>query len=229
MADDNGLEITTTDAILGFGAIRFFGVPVKDMKLGVETLTAFGRGAKGIGFAQVRAVERYGKCIRLPVPLLLFLPGGRLAKDEPCARPGEWVWDILPSDTSVVLDITTASIEDILKDIETYGIKGGVKLENVTSDGSKICATVHIWAEIKVFGQKIGVDQRIPFCIPLQGCHTVFEAGIARVRICFKVPNQICAELCVGAFGLEKCWEECLTIPLSLAQPVAAECNCHKA
>lgn len=229
MADDKGIEISTQQAFLGPLGFRMFGYPIKALDLGVEEAVIFSKSSSKPGFARIRAVELHGICKPLPYPVVLMVPGnGRPANGEPCSIPGEWIWDVFPTDRSIVVDVSAGSMEEILSDITTRGISGGIEIENIRSTSSQICATIHIWAEVKVFGRKVRIDERFTPCIPFQGCHTVFSAGIARVDLCFEAPNRICAKLCVGAFGLEKCWDKCVTIPLPVTPSSNPECGCHK-
>ena len=61
-------------------------------------------------------------------------------------------------------------------------------------------------------------DERIPVCIPLQGCYPVWSIDIARIEVCFRAPSELCARLCVGKWGLEKCWDACAHVPFA-AEP----------
>jgi hypothetical protein len=223
MAEKDEPAINIADAIYGDSIFALYGVPIKDVPVGdfsrlvSPTLTKF---------AQIKAYAVGDFCVRLSRPVLMLVPGNGGATSDECARPGELKWSVLPSDKTVAMTTSTGTFNDILDDVTIKGIDGGVTLENPRIQNGKACVDVHAWAKIEIFGAKVSFDQRIPVCIPLEGCVTVYDIGWANVQVCFRADNQICAKLCIGKWGLSKCWDYCVPVHLPVASN-AATCGCH--
>ena len=186
-----------------------------------------------LGFVSVRAFAINGLCRKLPRPVLLALPGPgeKPAPSDTCAAPEDLVWLLSLNERTTALVPITGSIEEILDEVEMRGISGGLRLDRPRIENGKACVDVHAWAKIEIFGASTGFNERFPICIPLEGCHTVWEIGIANLQVCFRAPKQICAKLCVGKWGLSKCWDYCVDLPIAAAveEKGGAPCACHGA
>ncbi len=215
-------KISIADAITGNGLLSMYGVPVKDMAPGDFSKVIQGRLD---GFAYIKAYRIGTFCQRLPTPILMLVSGAGENPDEDdnCARKGERVWNVLPTDRTVGMTPSLASFNDLLEDVTTRGIDGGLSLENPRLQDGKACVDVHAWARIEIFGAHVDFDQRIPVCV--QGCVTVYDIGWANIQVCYGGDNKICAKLCIGKWGLSKCWDYCVAIPMAAA---SAECGCQK-
>lgn len=222
---DSGKSITLGEALSSHGLFVLYGNTIADLPA-----NGFGRVASPslTHFAKIRAYRIGEFCVRLPQPVLMLVPGAGQPPEEgdSCARPGESTWEMLASDRSLALSSSMGTISDLLDDISTRGIDGGLQLENPRIQNGQACVDVHAWAKIEIFGAKVDFDQRFPVCIPLQGCQTVYDIGWARIEVCFQAPNQVCAKLCVGKWGLEKCWDFCVAINLLTAQNAVPASNC---
>jgi hypothetical protein len=221
MAGDR--EPTFGEALMEQSLLRLYGVPVKDMsprKLGgliAASLTEF---------AYIKAYAIGDFCTRLPNPVLMAVPGAGAKPQEgdKCPRKDELVWSVLPSDRTMAMSPVLGTFDDLLEDVATRGISGGIVLENPRIQDGKACVDVHAWAKIEILGQKVEFDRRITICIPLEGCHTVWDIGWANIQVCFRAPNQICGKLCIGKWGLSKCWDYCVSVPLAV--PASTPCGC---
>jgi len=170
--------------------------------------------------ASIRAFRVHGgPCVRLPIPIFLSVPGNgtEITTPECGFAPGEVrKWTLPFGQPVLALDPSHGNAEDLLEAAATRGIDGGIALENPRYENGKLCVDAHIWARISVLGASAEFDKRIPICINIgQPCLTIWEIGFANLKVCYTAPNQICAKLCVGKFGLEKCWEKCIAIPLA--------------
>lgn len=174
-------------------------------------------------FAVIRAFSVMSACRELPVPVIFLVPGAGedVSEGDRCGRPGEeLVWELAGLDGAAVLSIETGSLFELLSTAETRGIDGGLQIENPRFENGQLCATVHAWAKIEVFGKKIGFDERVGVCIPLQGCYPIWSIDIARIEACFRAPSELCVQLVVGKWGLEKRWDACAHIPLAAANSI---------
>jgi hypothetical protein len=212
-------------------AFRIYGKllsPPVEIEAG-DRHTVSARGEK-LFFVSVRAFAINNFCRTLPAPVLLALPGeGNNPKPgDKCAIPDDRVWQVSPQATTSALVPLHGNVEELISEIELRGIDGGLRLENPRIENGKACVDVHVWAKIKVFGASVGFDERFPICIPLEGCKTVWEIGIARLDICFEAPNRLCGKLCAGKWGIEKCWKECVDLPFASGRSGsdAPACKC---
>lgn len=198
-------------------SVRIYGKSLKpDITVSADGKSV-GRAGQSLAFVSVRGFAVGSYCRRLPTPILLALPG---AGDDPddgdtCAAPTERVWRVPFTATSTALMPASGTIEEILREAETRGIDGGIQLENPRISDGKACVDVRIWARISIFGASVGFDERFPVCIPLEGCHTVWDIGWARLEVCFRAPKQLCAKVCAGKWGIEKCWDYCVDLPIT--------------
>ncbi|BCW87353.1 hypothetical protein sos41_04820 [Alphaproteobacteria bacterium SO-S41] len=231
-------DFTIADALKSRGAVTLYGRAVSGIDDASQIIAV--EPVKGIDgkistppatLALIRAFSWGSYCRPLPIPILLILPGAgeELKQDDKCGRKGETFWTTGSNSDIAHVAITNGAAFELLGDIESRGIDGGIGIENPRFDGSRLCATIHFWGKIEVFGASASIDERVPVCIPLEGCHTVWDAGIARVEVCFRAPSSLCAKVCVGKWGLEKCWDACVNIPLLQGSPTPApkECGCH--
>ena len=216
-------SIQLADAVYAQSVFALYGVPIKDMAAGDFSRLAAPSLTR---FAYIKAYAIGDFCVRLQRPVLLLVPGDGSPTTDPCAKPGELKWSVLPSDGTVAMAASTGTFNDVLEDVAIKGIDGGLTLENPRIQDGKACVDVHAWAKIEIFGAKVGFDQRIPVCIPLEGCVTVYDIGWANVQVCFRAGNQICAKLCVGKWGLSNCWDYCVPVHLPVAA-TAVTCGCH--
>lgn len=187
----------------------------------------------GAAFAHIRAFSLGEFCRRLPSPIMMVVPdqGEAVEEGDPCGRIGETVWSLLPTDRSIVLMPISGTIGDLLEDPRIQSIDGNIEFSNPRLENGRACVDVRIWCRVEILGARWGFDERIPVCIPLEGCHTLWEIGVANLQICFRAPNQLCAKLCVGKWGLSKCWDACVALPLSAHQEASTShpCRCHQA
>ncbi|HTB01396.1 MAG TPA: hypothetical protein VK804_13035 [Bradyrhizobium sp.] len=223
MAEKDDFPINFAEAVQQQSMFAVYGVPIKDASLGdFSRLVSPGLTR----LAQIKAYAVGEFCLRLPKPVVMLVPGDGIPTSDPCARPKELKWSVLPADKTVAMSMSTGTFGDVLDDVATKGIDGGLTLENPRIQDGKACVDIHAWAKIEIFGAHVDFDQRIPVCIPLEGCQTVYDVGWANVQVCFRAPNQICAKLCIGKWGLSKCWEYC--VPVHLVTAAAAKpCKCH--
>jgi hypothetical protein len=186
----------------------------------------------GSGPTQFALIKGYGVgefCTRLVQPVIMIVPGeGREPEEsDTCARADELVWAVLPTDRTVALTSATGTFSDVLDDVATRGIDGGVQLRNPRLENGQACVDLRIWAKIEVLGQKAEFDRTFPICVALAGCQTVWDIGWANVQLCYTASNQLCAKLCVGKWGISKCWDACVNLPFAPAK-AAGECNCKQ-
>jgi hypothetical protein len=218
--------ISLAEAYQGLFSFRVYGRPLADTTSAIDLIEpAANRAAAKL--AMIRAF-RYGEtCRRLPlaVPLYVWGAGNKPQSDDRCADPtnaDELYWDLPADAQSVSLDIQRGSIAELLDQATTRGIDGGLQIENPRFENGKLCATVHAWARISIFGHNVGFDERIHVCIPLEGCYPIWSIEIAKIEACFRAPSELCIKLCVGKWGLEKCWDACAHIPLPAPAALAA-------
>jgi hypothetical protein len=233
-------SVSILEAISPVPLVRLYGDTITDFSLGDTVLTALDVRATGTEmpqFALIRAFRIGSLCRRLPIPSVLAVYGESTAPDpsDDCGEGSSAVWT-LPFDVkSATLDIEGGTLGDLLEDLEDKGISGGIKFEDVRYENGRIKGRIKIWAKIKL--PPLGtakVNESFGFSIPVGGCHTVYDVGIAKVKLCFKAPNRICAALCVGKWGLSKCWDECVTVRLpsgmrgldDSADEPAKDCDC---
>jgi len=219
---ENQPNWSVADAINSDSLFTVYGVPIKDPALG--EFRGVSPSLKNLAYIKAYAIGEF--CHRLTRPILMLVPGpGQDPKDDKCAKPPERKWEIVPSDRTVVLAPTIGNFSDLLEEAATRGIDGGIRLENPRIQDGKACVDVHIWASIEIFGAKVGFDERFPICVPLEGCRTVWDIGWASLEVCFRAPNQLCAKLCIGKWGLSKCWDYCVSLPIP-APAVSGSCGC---
>jgi hypothetical protein len=222
-------EVYTLDDVFNESlAVKIYGRPfAPQISVPAGPNKSVGQGKEALAFVSVRGFAFGSICRRLPVPLLLALPGEGVPPepDDKCATKGEQVWTVPFNATSTALMPSSGTIEDLLADAETKGISGGLRLENPRLENGKACVDVHAWAKITILGHKVEFDERFPICV--EGCKTVWDIGWARIEACYNPPKKICAKLCVGRWGLEKCWDFCVEIPIPEPDGVApSSCGC---
>ncbi len=188
---------------------------------------SIGLEGQSLAFVAVRAFAVNSYCRRLPQPILIALPGEGTPPqaEDTCAEATDLVWKVPYSATSTALTPSSGTIEDILRQAELRGVDGGITLENPRISDGKACVDAHIWARIEIFGASASFNERFPICVPLQDCHTVWEIGWARLEVCFRAPRQICGKVTVGKWGIEKSWDYCVDLPISVAN-AQRECSC---
>lgn len=212
-----------TDAFAG-PLVTVYGNVVDDFKLSAEQARNAGirvQEKEDVVFAKVRAFRiGNGRCVTLPIPTLVVVFGKaeELTVTECGLQPGEVLkWSYPFNEEVVALEPSRGTAEEVLEALAARGIDGGLSFENPRYENGKLCVDVHIWAKINVLGQTAKFDERFPVCIDIgQQCFTVWDIGFASLQICYRVPNQICGKLCVGKFGIEKCWEQCVSIPINV-------------
>ena len=164
----------------------------------------------------------------------MFGDGDELTEVECGLSPGEVRKWGLPSGTrTIALEPSHGAIEELLDFHAARGVEGGLTFENPRYENGQLCVDAHVWAKISVLGATAKFDQRFPVCINVgQPCFTVWEIGFANLQVCYRPPNQICGKLCVGKFGIEKCWEQCVAVPIrhetSAAQLTSHTCECEE-
>lgn len=205
------------------GGLTLFGQPLAPAAISMMANSAITIAPLGtpLTFAQIRAF-RYisGFCTKLPIPVILAVPGQGKALTEPeCDfKPGEVLKWMVPFDVqTVAIQVSKGSVDALLTDLATRGIDGGIELRNPRLQGTKACVDVHVWAKIEFLGQKVHFDESFPVCVDL-GCFTVWEIGWANLQVCFQAPNQLCGKVCVGKWGIEKCWQQCVSIPWTASE-----------
>jgi len=165
----------------------------------------------GNDFAAISGARIEGECVKLPFPVVIAVNGaGKDLEENECGfEKGKYrTWDILSDADLLALVPESAPASSLLDSLATRGIDGGIQVRRVWWQGTSICAEVRIWAEIKVLGKKVSFDETIEGCINVaEPCYTLWEIGWANVKICYRHPNTIVLKLCVGKWGLEKCWE----------------------
>ena len=213
--------------------VRIYGRPIQNFPVPPDFKGGDFAGRGTPSFAFVRAFAVGSICRVLPMPVVLLVPGAGedVQQGDKCGIVGEEsVWSLLTTEETVVVSTESGNVLDLLDVVEAKGIDGGLQIENPRFANGQLCATIHAWAKIEVFGKKVGFDERIPVCIPLQGCYPVWSIDIARIEVCFRAPSELCARLCVGKWGLEKCWDACAHIPLAVEparfQSAEAGCGC---
>ncbi|MER9961540.1 hypothetical protein NKJ72_11335 [Mesorhizobium sp. M0045] len=226
MAKDGSISLA--EALTSQGQFRLYGIPVRDFP--AEEISNY--VSKNLtSFAHVKGYGLGDFCKRLPFPVLMLVPGAGQKPDvnDKCAIPDELVWNVLPNDRTLALTSHIGAFTEILDDISTRGVDGNVQLLNPRIENGKACVDVRIWAKIEILGAKVEFDERFPVCIPLEGCHTVWSIGWAGLEICFRAPKSLCAKLCVGKWGIEKCWDYCVDLPLlTSTSSTSGGCDCHK-
>jgi hypothetical protein len=212
-------------------AVRLYGRPISNLPAPTDIATPTFRDPRGAPtFALIRAFSVGSFCRQLPTQVVFLVPGPgeEVADDDECGHgKSENVWIVYSSEETLLVSMDSGNVLDLLRQVETRDISGGLQIENARFENGQLCATVHAWAEITIFGQKASFDERIPVCIPLQGCHSVWSIEIARIDVCFKAPSDLCVRLCVGKWGLEKCWDACSRISLGARESLSnSHCDC---
>jgi len=225
MADNNVVQPIPFGSALSIGGITVYGQPLEGIAIAPDQVQAQGlTNAAGLEpiFAQIHAwrVGTY-RCVTLPTPIILLVFGAGTPLREPeCGfQSGEALKWTFPIDASTLsLESSRGPVDDLLEAAATRGVDGGISFDNPRYSNGKLYADVHIWAEISVFGSSVDFDERFPVSIRInEPCYTVWENGWANLKVCYRAPNQICVKLCVGKWGYEKCWDECVSIPLPAA------------
>jgi hypothetical protein len=216
--------------------ITVYGNAVRDISISVSDASQVEpSGAESdTRIARIRSFRiGNGQCVPLPVPglVVVHVPGVELTSQECGFEPGEVQKWIYPFGSVIkALEPTHGPAEEVLETLATRGIDGGVSFANPRYENGRLCVDVRIWAEIKVLGATAKFDERFGVCIDVgQQCVKVWENGFANLQACYRSPNQICGKLCVGKYGLEKCWEECVSIPGSVksqSRGVGSPCSC---
>ena len=213
---DNGISISQA---LGYGFdVSLIGVPI-NMAFPLETENRLLNRASGdFKLAMISAYKIGAYCKRLSTPAMMLVRGDGKPVDDECGKEGETVWNVYRHDNALILQPMFGEPIEILDEYETQAFKGGVALENPRISNGKACVDLHVWVKWKEWGGCIVCfDERIPICVALEGCHTVWDIGVARVEVCVKAASQLCAKLCVGKYGIEKCWDTCVDIPITAA------------
>lgn len=225
------MNLSLNDALSQRASVRLYGRPLSGLDLKADLPRSISLPSPAL--AEIRAFALGDHCVRLPLPTILLVPGdGYVDASDPCARAGDTIWRVGHGEQTLRVDFNQASFLDLLEEVETRGVSGGVALENPRIENGRVCGTVRIWARIEIFGAKVSVDERIPVCLPLQGCIPVFEFGFGNVQACVGAGGggiQVCLKLCVGKWGLSKCWDECVTIPLPAVNAQTLPCPCQTA
>ncbi|MEY9591403.1 hypothetical protein ABIA06_003694 [Bradyrhizobium yuanmingense] len=229
--------ITFADALQSRSNIRVYGLPIDTADAIVEAGPLSTRArSPALALIHSFAFNKFCKQLPLPTPLLVWGAGVTPEPNDPCSRgvPNEQFWTLLATDETMALSVETGTVADLLDRISLRGIDGGLQIENPRYENGKLCATIHAWAEITIFGAGVKFDERIPVCVPLQGCYPVWSIEIAKVEVCVKAPSELCVQLCVGKWGLEKCWDQCVHIPLGspiqrldAQRPSGDKCRCN--
>ena len=214
----SGRAASLGEALNANRVVRLYGRPILNFPVppDVKGSDFVGRGAPS--FALIRAFAIGSVCRVLPMPVVLLVGGAGedVQPGDKCGIVGEEnVWSLFSTEETVVVSAESGNVLDLLDVIDAKGISGGLQIENPRFANGQLCATIHAWAKIEVFGKKVGFDERIPVCIPLQGCYPVWSIDIARIEVCFRAPSELCARLCVGKWGLEKCWDACAHVPFA--------------
>jgi hypothetical protein len=230
--------VTLADAFKSRANVRVYGVPIDhaDAIIQAGPDSAQKRVQPTLALIHSFAFNKFCKHLPIPTPLLVWGAPVKPESGDPCASgaPDELYWTMLATDETMALSIETASLGDILDRISLKGIDGGLQIENPRYENGQLCATIHAWAKISVFGHNVGFDERIPVCVPLQGCYPVWSIEIAKIEVCVRAPSELCVQLCVGKWGLEKCWDACVHVPLAIpvaqqslqAKPAETKCSC---
>jgi hypothetical protein len=210
-------DISFGDAVLHSALVTVYGVPLSGVP--VPDSKALYSGLGDLKFAQIKA-WRFGTlhCSHLPSPIILVVSGkGHELTEEECGfKPGSVLkWTLPPDAITLALETTKGPLTDVLEFAAARAVDGGVSIENPHVEGTKLCATIHIWAKITVLGQTAKFDERVPACIDIGGaCVPVWDIGWAKLEVCYKPPKQICGKLTVGKFGIQKSWEQCFNVPV---------------
>lgn len=212
--------------------IKVYGQPIDGFPASALT-TKERENAKGAAsVASIRAYSVGGYCLALPKPalLLVFGDGKLLDKDDGCGKAGETAWSV-DRDQTILIDMRVGDALELLEEYSTKGVSGGVAIEDPRIENGTAKATIRIWAKIEIFGAKVSVDERIPVSVPLEGCHTVFEFGFGNVDLCVRGASagvNLCAKLCVGKWGISKCWDVCTYVGFPGTLPTTSQpgCNC---
>lgn len=227
------LTVTLADAFAG-PSVTLYGNPVSDFRITEEQASAAKVSAERIGPAQFARIRGFrigtGRCVPLPIPTLLvvFGDGQELTESECGFHPGEVLkWKVPVGTQILALEPSQGNVEEVVETLAARGIDGGLSFDNPRYENGKLCVDVHIWAKISILGWSAKFDERFPVCINIgQQCITVWDIGFARLEICYRAPNQICGRLCVGRFGIEKCWDQCVTIPITTETSISATAGC---
>lgn len=227
------MAIALAEHVRGLGGIKLYGVPIHDFPAAALVPSEKATN-KGTALAQIRAYSIGSFCSPLPTPILLvvFGDGTDVDDSDSCGRKGEKVWLLSHASETLAVEFRKGSVLQLLEEIGTRGIDGGISIENPRVENGRVCATIHVWAKIEIFGAKVSVNERIPICIPLEGCFSIFEFGFGNVQACVRAapPSgvNLCIKLCVGKWGLDKCWDACtyVSLPAIPAGASATGCNC---
>lgn len=197
--------------------IRLYGKEITDIGLGQKIGIGLESDGQTVSFALVRAISAANFCKELPSPIILAVPGKGLEPlpDDTCAEKGDLVWSIGRNTETLHLSLNRGDVLSLVDEAEIESIKGGLRFESIRIESGSIRGTAHAWYEIKILGEKVKDSKRFDFSIPISGCHTIFDFGIGEVKACLSPVSggvQLCGELCVGKWGISKCWKECQVV-----------------
>lgn len=124
-----------------FGAIRIYGQPL-DPEISIELNPSMTIGADGASFVVVRAFAIKNTCRVLPTSIILALPG---KGDEPnpndeCAHEGDLVWSVPASGTTVALQASFGTVENLLRNFDA---REGERLGFLRGDWYVRCPNGH--------------------------------------------------------------------------------------
>jgi len=211
MTDVNGLLSRTSDSL----EVRLYGDLAPDMRLlageGKQTdpiSRAYPNQA--LSFAWICGVRIFGKCRRLPVPLIAVVPGPGTEATECDEFAKHQMWTLPLGAPLVTLTHAVGPAERIAwGDVHALvNVDSDFRLHDVRTDGTRVSGALRSYLRLRQpgpFGTTLFditvVDRDDAFSIDVLPnlCVTVFDIGIARAQICFHPnPNRVCGEVVIG-------------------------------
>jgi hypothetical protein len=217
--------------------ITVYGVPIIGMTLSSSDLESSERSKKGgerqALFAYIKGWGMPGVfCQHLPAPVLLPVGGeGEDLIGEECSfKPGTVKkWELFGDTQTFGLETHRGTVLQILEKFAAKGVSGGAEIENPRIEDRQVCVDVHIWAEISTPFGSVDFDERFTKCISLDvSCITVWDNSWASLELCWEGRNTVCAKLCVGKWGYEKCWKKCLDVPIRVREQAGCSCTAEE-
>ena len=225
-------------SVISGPSITVYGNPISDLQFSADQAQEARLGVQGKPkeFANIVAFRLGGgTCVKLPVPVLMIVNGEKeeLNASECGLSPGQvYKWQYEIGEDIVAFEPSRGKAEEVLETLVGRGIDGGIEFENPRFENGRVSATVRVWAKITILGRTARFDERFPVSVNVGApCIKVWENGFANLQVCYRAPNQICGKLCAGKWGLEKCWEKCVAVPIGYASQsfpsVSTPCDCH--
>jgi hypothetical protein len=230
-----------SDVFVDQSFITAFGQALKDAPSVKPQLS--GSEAQENGLIEVHGIKVAGSCVRLPAPLLVFLPGPGFDLDDEgeCdfKKPfRKWILD--PKFRTSTIEVRGGDLQNLLGAEATprAEVSGSVTISNWHWQNGDICFTAHVAAHVKqcacLFGHckcvtLFDFSRDINVCLSLSQCFNLSPVPGLELTICYNPPTQVCAELSLNIDGIVSgsIGKWCYNIPIPKEGATARDCGCQ--